>query len=325
MSTHTDVQRALVHYDLGELRTVHAAAHGLVNETAFADTTTGRYVIRRNQRRLGRASLELRHQLHAWLSEHDVPCPSILPARCGETSVEVDGRIFEVATFINGDEYCPARPAQSASVGSVLAGYHRAVVDFPGTPIPQPPRYCPSVLLGLTERLMHRDFLGNLTAQLSWYDRRGSELRSRLNDVAYSKLPQTLIHGDVHGDNLLFRGDEVVGLLDFDQVTIDARLVDVADALVAFAHGKPPENWSPWGVYDGPLDLQRARLLLDGYEAAGTINAAERAALPLIVEVLWLQGNLRRVLTTAEAEPDYHIEVLEQGRWLSEWIQANRL
>jgi len=325
MLNHTDVQRALTHYDLGELRTVHAATHGLVNETAFADTTKGRYVIRRNQRRLGRASLELRHQLHTWLSEHDVPCPSILPSRCGETSVEVDGRIFEVATFINGEEYCPARPGQSASVGSVLAGYHRAVVDFPGKPVPQPPRYCPSVLIGLTERLMHRDFLGDLTVQLSWYDRRGSELRARLNDVAYAKLPQTLIHGDVHGDNFLFRGDEVVGLLDFDQVAIDARLVDVADALVAFAHGKPPENWSPWGVYEGPLDLQRARMLLDGYEAAGRISAAERSALPLILEVLYLQGNLRRVLTTPEAEPDYHIEVLEQGRWLAEWIQQHGL
>ncbi len=325
MLNHYDVQNALALYDLGELRAVHAAAHGLVNETAFADTTTGRYVVRRNQRRLGKASLELRHQLHAWLSDHDVPCPSILPSRCGETSVEVDGRIFEVATFINGEEYCPARPAQSASVGNVLAGYHRAVVDFPGQPILQPPRYCPSVLLGLTERLMHRDILGDLTTQLSWYDRRAAELRTRLSDVAYAKLPQSMIHGDVHSDNLLFRGDEVVGLIDYDQITIDARLVDMADALVAFAQGKAPDNWSPWGVYNGPLDLERARLLLDGYEAAGTLSSSERSALPLIIEVLWLQGNLRRVLTTAEAEPEYHIEVLEQGRWLSEWMQANRL
>jgi homoserine kinase type II len=325
MLTHNDVQRALALYDLGELRTVHAAAHGLVNETAFADTSAGRYVVRRNQRRLGKASLELRHQLHAWLNDHDVPCPSLLPSRCGESSVEVDGRIFEVATFINGEEYCPDHPAQSASVGNVLAGYHRAVGEFPGQPIIQPPRYCPSVLLGLTERLMHRDIMGDLTAQLSWYDLRAAELRSRLSDVAYAKLPQVLIHGDVHSDNLLFRSDEVVGLIDFDQVTIDARMVDIADALVAFAPGKPPENWSPWGVYDGPLDVERATLLLDGYEAAGTISATERSALPLIIEVLWLQGNLRRVLTTADAEPEYHIEVLEQGRWLSEWIQATKL
>jgi homoserine kinase type II len=36
-----------------------------------------------------------------------------------------------------------------------------------------------------------------------------------------------------------------------------------------------------------------------------------------------LQGNLRRVLVTSDAEPDYHAEVLEQGRWLSKWLQTN--
>ncbi|NNJ12304.1 homoserine kinase [Chloroflexales bacterium ZM16-3] len=324
MLTHYDVQRALTLYDLGDLRSTCTAAHGLVNETAFAETSSGRYVIRRNQRRLGRASLELRHQLHDWLSTHDVPCPRLIPARSGETSVELDGRIFEVATFIEGEEYCPARPAESASVGSTLATYHHAVIGFPGQPIIQPPRYNPSVLLGLTERLMQRDMLGDLTVQLSWYDRRAADLRAHLSDEAYANLPHVLIHGDVHRDNMLFWHDKVVGLLDFDQVTIDARVVDMADALVAFAQGKPPENWSPWGVYDGPLDDERIRLLMGGYESVSPLSPAECAAMPLLLEVLWLQGNLRRVLTTPEAEPDYHIEVLEQGRWLAEWIQQHR-
>lgn len=54
------------------------------------------------------------------------------------------------------------------------------------------------------------------------------------------------------------------------------------------------------------------------------MSAAERAALPVLVETVWLQGNLRRVLLTSEAEPDYHLEVLEQGRWLSGWLAAGR-
>ncbi|NTW97167.1 MAG: homoserine kinase [Oscillochloris sp.] len=325
MLTHYDVKCALALYNLGDLRSVCAAAHGLVNETAFAETSTGRYVIRRNQRRLGRASLELRHQLHAWLRNHDVPCPRIIPAVSGETAVEIDGRIFEVATFITGEDYCPSRSAQSASVGSTLANYHFAIDGFPGKPSMQPPRYNPSILLGLTERLLQRDVLGDLTAQLSWYDRRAAELHARLTDKDYDCLPHVLIHGDVHRDNMLFLGDEVSGLLDFDQVSIDARIIDVADGLVDFAQGKPPENWSPWGVYSGPLDVERARLLLDGYDMASQLTNSECNALPMILEVLWLQGNLRRVLTTAEAEPDYHIEVLEQGRWLSEWMQKTRL
>lgn len=320
MLSHYDIQRALAHYDLGELRSIQAAAHGLVNETAFAETSSGRYVVRRNQRRLGRASLKLRHELHAWLSSRAVPCPRLVAARSGETAVEVDGRIFEVATFIEGEEYCPRCAAQSAGVGAALARYHCAVVGFPALADSQPPRYSPSVLPGLIERLMQRDMLGDLTVQLSWYDRRAADLRGRLRDAAYADLPQLLIHGDIHRDNLLFCGERVVGLLDFDQVTLDARIVDLADALIAFAPGRPPDGWSPWGVYDGPLDAERAGLLLAAYDGAMPLSTAERAALPVILEVLYLQGNLRRVLSTAEAEPDYHIDVLEQGKWLAEHV-----
>lgn len=318
MLTHHDVQRALTFYDLGQLRSICAAAHGLVNETAFAETSSGRYVIRRNQRRLGKASLTLRHQLHAWLSTHDVPCPRLIPARSGETAIEIDGRIFEVSTFIEGEEYHATCARQSAGAGAVLAGYHRAVIDFPEHADHLPPRYSTSILPGMIERLIQRDMLGDLTAQLSWYDRRASDLGKHLSDASYEALPQRLIHGDIHPDNLLFCGDRVVALLDFDQVTIDARIVDLADALVAFAPGRPPQNWSPWGVYEGPLDPGRAKLLLEAYEAITPLSRAERSALPIILQVLYMQGNLRRVLSTSEADPDYHIEVLEQGKWLAE-------
>ncbi len=133
-----------------------------------------------------------------------------------------------------------------------------------------------------------------------------------------------MIHGDVHRDNLIFRGDVVAALIDFDQVTIDARLVDLADAMVDFAVGPAPPDWYPWGVYAGPLDATRARTLLEGYCQAVPLTSNERTALPILIEVIWLQGNLRRVLMTSDAEPDYHLEVLGQGRRLAQWLDTHR-
>lgn len=323
MLTQSDIARVLAQYDLGQVYSARPAAHGLVNETAFAETGAGKVVVRRNQRRLGRASLQLRHELMAWLRTRAFPSPRVIPTRNGESSIEVDGRIYEVCTFIDGDDFNPDRPTQLAGIGSILARFHMAVEKFPA-PTGSTPRYCPSSLLGLTERLMQRDALGDLTTQLSWYDRRAAELTAQLGEKAYAALPHLLIHGDVHRDNFLFRGDAVVALLDFDQVCRDARLVDLADALVDFATGHPPQNWSPWGVYDGPLDPERTRVLLEGYQRAAPLSPAEVTALPIIVEVVWMQGNLRRILSTQEAEPDYHIEVLEQGRWLSNWMDQHR-
>lgn len=323
MLTTSDVERALRSYDLGALRSVKPASHGVVNETAFAETSAGKYVVRRNQRKLGRTSLELRHRLLAWLRAHGFPAPRLVAARGGETVVEVDGRLFEIFPFIDGDEFNPDRPAHLSGAGSILARYHSAIAGFPDPPPSEGPRYTPASIMGLTERLMQRDMMGELTEPLSWYDRHAVDLRRALPDSAYAALPHVLIHGDLHRDNLLFRGDSVAALIDFDQVTVDARIVDLADALVDLAVGDAPPDWFPWGVYAGPLDPQRACLLMEGYTLIAPLTAAEQAALPILVEVIWMQGNLRRVLGTSDAEPDYHLEVLNQGRRLAQWLHEN--
>lgn len=323
MLTPGDVKRALQHYDLGTVRSVRPASHGVVNETAFVETSSGRYVVRRNQRATGWGRLELRHQLLNWLRVRGFPSPRLIPARNGDNAVEVDGRVFEVFTFIDGDEFNIDRPAHISGTGSILARYHRTVEDFPHLPPPEAPRYNPGSLLGLIERLMQRDIMGELAEPLHWYDRRAVHLRSVLPDEDYAALPHVLIHGDMHRDNVIFRGDAVAALIDFDQVTVDARIVDLADALVDFTVGATPPDWFPWGVYAGPLDPQRAALLLEGYHTIAPLSEAERKALPVLVEVIWLQGNLRRVLGTSDAEPDYHLEVLHQGRRLSQWLQEH--
>lgn len=324
MLTQYDVERALQNYDLGTVRSAHPASHGVVNETAFAETSKGRYVVRRNQRKIGRASIVLRHRLMAWLRARGFPAPRLITTRSGESSIELDGRIFEVFNFIDGDEFNAERPAHISGTGSILARYHSAVEDFPHSPAYQGPRYTTQSLPGLIERIMERDVMGDLVEPLNWYDRRASDLRRALPEAVYESLPYVLIHGDVHRDNLIFRGDVVAALIDFDQVTMDARLVDLADAMVDFAVGPAPHDWYPWGVYAGPLDATRVRNLLEGYNEALPLTDGERAALPVLIEVIWLQGNLRRVLMTSDAEPDYHLEVLGQGRRLSQWLHEHR-
>ncbi|OAN43813.1 homoserine kinase [Chloroflexus islandicus] len=324
MLTHDDIARVLAYYDVGELRSSRPASHGAINETAFIETTVGRFVIRRNRRHIGFQSIKLRHRLLDWLRQRGFPAPRVLPARNGDTVVILNDRVYELSVFIIGDEFNPSRPRQLSDIGRVLASYHRAVTGFPDPPPPPPPRYLPSSLSSLTERLITRDLLGDLTVTLHWYERRIADLRRQLSDEAYAALPHVLIHGDIHRDNLIFRGDAVAALIDYDQIGIDARLVDVADGLVDMAVGPPPPNWSMWGVYRAPLDLERVQLFLSAYNAIAPLSKSEAQALPAILEVIWLQGNLRRTLSTPDAEPDYHLELLGQGQWLSEWMDRHR-
>jgi homoserine kinase type II len=320
MLTTSDTTRVLSLYDLGKVFKVTPASRGFVNETAFVQTDRGRFVVRRGHRRLGEAAQRYRHRLIDWLTDHDLPTAELIPARNGDTLVTLDGRFCEVRTFVEGGDFTADRPLQAANVGATLARYHQIVKNFP-PPEKLPPRYSPQTILGLTERLLERDFMGELYDWLSWYDLRAARLRQQLNARDYAALPHLVIHGDIHCDNLLFDGDEVAALLDYDQATWDARIVDVADGLIGFATASNYTDKLQWGVYQGPLDEEQAARLIKGYVEVEPLSRAEIEALPLLVEIIWLQGELGRVISTPEGSPDYHQDVLTQGRWLSTWMQ----
>src|SRR5262249_43263668 len=55
-------------------------------------------------------------------------------------------------------------------------------------------------------------------------------VRSQLDAVHASSFPGTVIHGDFIAENLLFQGEELSGVLDFDSTHLDLRAVDVACA-----------------------------------------------------------------------------------------------
>lgn len=221
MLTTTDIVQVLSHYDIGTLHGMTSACRGFVNETAFIQTSEGRFVVRRNHRRLGDAAQRYRHNLITWLHEHDFPTPTVLPTPSGATLLVLDGRTYEVMEFVKGDDFNVNHPQQIVSIGATLAQYHTLVQDFPPPPETALLRYCPQNMLGLTEMLLERDIMGELIDLLGQYDLRATSLRKMLPDNTYRALPHLVIHGDIHRDNVLFGQDEVAALLDFDQIAWD--------------------------------------------------------------------------------------------------------
>lgn len=319
----TDITRVLSHYELGPIEGIAATGHGFVNETAVVVTRCGRFVVRRNHYRFSLASVCYRHRLIDHLCQRSFPTARLIPNKTGSTVTIIDGRIYEIQEYVHGTDFDPGRPGQIVEVGATLACYHQAVVDLPPPEDATLPRYAPARITSLTEGLYERDVMGELHADLAWYDGRASALRATLSDHVYNALPRVLIHGDMHPDNVRFAGDRVVALLDFDQVERDARIVDLADALVGFATWTLPSEATSWGVFRGPLDIPQATNLVCSYGHTAPLLPNEVAALPVLIEVLWLRGELGRVISTPEGAPDYHAAVLAQGRRLSEWMQQH--
>jgi Ser/Thr protein kinase RdoA (MazF antagonist) len=94
-------------------------------------------------------------------------------------------------------------------------------------------------------------------------------------------LPQRVVHGDPKISNILFRGDEAIGLIDLDTCNRHTVLVDLGDAV---------RSW----CRDGSED-ERQRFHLDRFEAILRGYAAEGP--PLTVEEVHHLGGAGRLIT----------------------------
>ncbi|OWV74443.1 homoserine kinase [Rhizobium sp. R339] len=82
-------------------------------------------------------------------------------------------------------------------------------------------------------------------------------------------LPTGAVHGALVRENVFFLGDDVSGVINFRLRHEDALVSELADVLVGWA-----------GETKGNLSKERARALLQGYQAVRCLTDTEKAALP---------------------------------------------
>jgi homoserine kinase type II len=78
-------------------------------------------------------------------------------------------------------------------------------------------------------------------------------------------LPSGLTHGDLFRDNVLWDGDRVAALLDFESASRGAFVYDLAVTMLAWCYGDA-------------FDFELARAMVAGYESARALRAAEKHA-----------------------------------------------
>jgi homoserine kinase type II len=142
-------------------------------------------------------------------------------------------------------------------------------------------------------------------------------------DAVLPDLPRAVVHGGARRGSMLFRGSEVVGVLDFDSAHPDVRVLDIAVA--AHDVGKV---YTQKGDDDHKvaLDLSRVANLLEAYREIGTITPAEEAALPLLMEAKRLKralGRLRRRENGERLSGNDHAKIAQEGRRL-QWLDDHR-
>jgi Ser/Thr protein kinase RdoA (MazF antagonist) len=327
-----ELATVLSHYDLGTIAQMRTFPHGSRRAPKVRiRCERGELLLKR--RAPGRddpSRVAFSHRLLRYLETQEYPVAALLPTRDGSSSPRWAGRTYELFRFVEGGR--PGETPQAAArSGAALGMLHGLLEGFEASTPPAARGYhaapgLPPRLAGVPPAVLAADpdadsaELSELCAELG---RAYSRAALRADEAGYRGLPEAVLHGDWHPGNLIEREGRIVAVLDFDSARLEPRCADLANALLQYSMPLSarcdPEDW-PEG-----LDIERMRMLLEGYRAAGahTIGAEELRALPwLMIEALIVESVVP-IAATGAFGPARATSVLRMVRRTARWIWSN--
>jgi homoserine kinase type II len=266
MGTYTLLDRSeldelVADYGLGRLVLSDGVPRGSVHTHYLLSTTKGKFILKIDE---VKSELEVKREIDLllFLRKYGFPCPQPLVDRRGRQYRELGGKCISVYRHIQGETTEPddLRPGQLENVGRVLADLHLIGKSYKK---------------GIENRFsfervfeLYRDLRGRLPSYFRKVVRTLDEEVDYLRSYLEGKLPKGVIHGDLFHDNLLFKGDKVVAVLDFEAACRGKFVFDLATAVNALC------------FCQGRYQLRRFEALIAGYESQRTLSLAEWDAFP---------------------------------------------
>jgi len=239
-------------------RTV-AEPKGSVNTNYHVWAAGQRWFLRLNEGKSD-ADVEFEAAVICFLEAAGYPAARLLLSVDGSCHVRVRGRQAMVFAFVPGEEV--AREAVGVEhvrrIGEQLGRLHALA---PGFAASRPNPYGP-------ERVA--PWIDELEPDGGGDDAVRAALPMLHDELEQSRplppAPRGLVHGDLFVDNVLWVGDEVSAVLDWEMSCIEAFAYDLAVAINAWCYA---DHFRP----------DRCRALLEGYRSRATLDAATLAVL----------------------------------------------
>ncbi len=270
------------------------AGAGTGNRSFRARSRGGQWFVRvRNPKYADEAAMEFEHDVLRHLSRAGLPVHPPLLSVKGKPWARVGGACVQVSRWVEGRPFTPGNRRQTESAARFLSELHALGRSFLGDPRKQWDR----------EDSFMIAFAGfDLVRNLEGARKHGEDLNAVARSIHrflhelppqhFWRLPQSIVHGDFHQGNMLFRGEALAGVFDWDYACEHPRLKDVANALMFLGARAPrPFDAADIRTYVQPVRLGPARVsvFLKAYEAAEPLTREEWKALPAMMVGRWLQ------------------------------------
>lgn len=276
----------LARYDLGTLVSAKGIAEGVENSNFLVDTSERRLFLTLYEKRVDSADLPFFFALLDHLADRRVPVPRTYRDRTGAQLQTVAGRPACLIEFLPGVSVSHPTPAQARNVGAALGAMHAALADFPlsranGLGLAGwhelakrcGPAGLEAITPGLAARIAH---------ELAWLDHHWPR-----------GLPQGVVHGDLFPDNVLMRGDEVGGLIDFYFAATEVRSWDLAVTHAAWSFS------ADGSCYDAAI----GDAIIAGYDSVLDRSDAEHSAFLALARGACLRFLLTRAFDWVNTPP----------------------
>jgi homoserine kinase type II len=204
-------------------------------------------------------------RLTDWLDRRGLPVSAPVPARDDRLRVETGGVSIGVQRVIDGDLLDTADLGQVRAAGVMLARLQEELAKYPSDALAEASEPLPRRITGWLD-----DQAGHLPAAAR------DTLRGMVAGAPPDPLPRQLVHFDFRAANLLYAGDEVTAILDFEEARLDHRLVELARAATLL--GTRYRDW-------GPVPPEVRTEFLAGYRAVCPLTPAEASWLKVLL--LW--------------------------------------
>lgn len=303
-----DIAAFLDLYGVGPLISAKGIAEGVENSNYLVDARGGRFILTLYEKRVDVSDLPFFVALIDHLAERGCPVPRILADASGTHVQSLSGRPACLIEFLPGISVSRPTGRQAFAAGEALARLHTAVADFDDGPAN------PLSIGGwraLANRIGNRldSILPGLAADV------GAEL-TFLEGHWPDDLPRSVIHADLFPDNVLMRGDEVGGIIDFYFACRDITVYDLAITHGAWCFSADGSHCLP----------ALGEALGKGYARSRPLSDAERAAMPVLARGAALRFLLTRALDWLETPADALVvrkDPLAYHRRLSFYRQAS--
>jgi homoserine kinase type II len=322
----------LSHYDLGVIEAIQEFPRGSRRAPKLlVKTDKGVFLLKRRARgKDDPFKVAFCHSIQLHLAAQQFPLPHLIGTKKDNNSMlQLLGSIYEVFEYIKGTGYDNSLEA-TQDAGKTLGLFHKLIRDVEPEYEPARGSYhaartvqssmeqVPVTLRKLDPRV--NEEAEQLQANLEFIHRSYNEAAHKANDIGLDEWPLQIIHSDWHPGNMLFRGNRVVAVIDYDAARLQQRVIDTANGALQFSITGGGDDPAAWPDY---LDLSRFKRFLLGYDSVTQISRGELRTIPwLMVEALIAEAAIPIAATGsfARMEGFGFLQMIERK---VKWIQAH--